>query len=102
MPALACPLCQSLKIQPIAQLTGSELRVLWNALGHVFSEEAWGKISVDVVVKKLQCQGCGFIFFDPALAGNQAFYRQLEHGEYFAAARPEFRRTLNFARDHGL
>ena len=102
MLVLACPLCQSPKIRRIAQLTGNQLRALWKALGHVFSQEAWGKISADFAVQKLQCQSCRFIFFDPALAGNQAFYRELEHDEYFAEARPEFQRTLRFARGQGL
>jgi len=39
--------------------------------------------------------GCGFTFFDPLLAGNEAFYRELEHPNTSLAPGPEFQRPRN-------
>jgi len=98
----SCLLCQGTQLRIVECLSGTELRALWKALGHEFSPEAWGRIGPDFSVARRQCGRCGFTFFDPVLAGNEAFYRELEHGEYFASARPEFQRTLTFLRPLGL
>jgi len=66
-------------------------------MGNQFDDAAWGRITPGMAVVRHQCQGCGFQFFDPSLAGNEAFYRQLEHAEYFAPDRPEFSRSLALA-----
>ena len=99
--ASGCFLCGRLQIRVVEQLSGSQLRALWKALGHEFTREAWGRIHEDYPVTMRQCLACGFTFFDPSLAGNEAFYRELEHPEYFTRARPEFQRTLQFARRRG-
>jgi SAM-dependent methyltransferase len=78
------------------------LRRLWQVLGQQFTPEAWGKISEEYVVAMLQCEACGFVFFDPSLAGNETFYQKLDHPDYFAPNRPEFSRTLQFAQRNGL
>jgi SAM-dependent methyltransferase len=79
------------------------LAKLWRAFGHEFTPGAWGKIQPRSVVALRCCEACGFRFFDPCLAGNEAFYRELEEGEaYYSPARPEFQRTLGFARRKGL
>lgn len=83
-------------------MTGRELRVLWEELGREFTPEAWGRISHDCAVKLYSCTGCGFEFFEPRLAGNEAFYRQLEGPDYFSTTRPEFARTLGFAQRQRL
>jgi len=67
-------------------------------MGIEFHPEAWGEISEDYFVELQQCRGCGFQFFDPALAGNEIFYQQLARPGYFSPTRPEFERTLKFAR----
>jgi SAM-dependent methyltransferase len=100
--ASGCFLCGRLQIRVVEQLSGSQLRALWKALGHEFTREAWGRIHEDYPVTMRQCLACGFTFFDPSLAGNEAFYRELEHPEYFTRARPEFQRTLQFARRREL
>jgi SAM-dependent methyltransferase len=71
-------------------------------MGREFTAPAWGKIGPDSVIELRRCQHCGFEFFDPSLAGNEIFYRELEHAEYFVENRPEFARTLDFARERGL
>jgi 2-polyprenyl-3-methyl-5-hydroxy-6-metoxy-1,4-benzoquinol methylase len=86
----------------IEQLTVSQLRRLWQSLGHEFSTAAWGKLGLEDVVALRQCQRCSFEFFPAALAGNEAFYRELEHPGYFVENRPEFHRTLSFAQRRGL
>jgi SAM-dependent methyltransferase len=99
----ACPLCAHLESRAVKQLTGEQLAALWRAFGHEFSRAAWGSIQPQYTVVFHRCQACGFAFFDPALAGNEAFYRELERGElYYAAERPEFIRTVEFVRKQGL
>ncbi len=71
-------------------------------MGREFTPEAWGKIYDDYSVAMRRCERCGFVFFDPSLAGNEVFYRQLEHTEYFCQARPEFTRTLEFTCGKGI
>src|SRR5258707_662182 len=93
-----CPLCNGDEVQPVEELTGGQLRALWKALDCEFSAEAWGEIDGNFRVARCRCVRCGFGFFDPRLAGNEAFYRELERPEYFATSRPEFARTLGFAR----
>jgi SAM-dependent methyltransferase len=98
-----CPLCAHSAARSVQQLTGEQLAKLWRAFGHEFTPEAWGRIQPQSAVVLRCCQGCGFRFFDPSLAGNEAFYRELEEGEaYYAQARPEFQRTLGFARRNRL
>jgi SAM-dependent methyltransferase len=70
-------------------------------LGHDFTREAWGGIHSDYVVTRHRCENCGFEFFNPSLAGNEAFYRELEHVDYFPGSRAEFVRTLDFAEERG-
>jgi SAM-dependent methyltransferase len=84
------------------QLSGLDLRKLWRACGQEFSPEAWGKILEDYPVLMRRCEACGFVFFDPSLAGNAAFYQQLESPGYFSPVRAEFKRSLRFARGKGL
>ncbi len=97
----SCPLCHHSKHHVVDQLTGKELRDLWKVLGANFTAEAW-PIRDDQAIERFQCDTCGFLFSDPALAGNEAFYKQLEHSEYFSPHRDEFQRTLDFARGQGL
>ena len=96
-PAPRCLLCQHPKSRVVDQLLGQQLRRLWQVLDQQFTPEAWGKISEEYVVSMLQCEACSFVFFDPSLAGNETFYQNLEHPDYFAPERPEFSRTLRFA-----
>jgi len=96
-----CPLCGGQELGVTEQLSGLQLRALWKALGREFTPEAWG-IHEHYLVALQRCQACGFEFFDPSLAGDEAFYRELDRPEYYSALRPEFARTLEFARRKGL
>jgi SAM-dependent methyltransferase len=98
----ACLLCASSGTEAVEALTGRQLRALWKELGFTFSSAAWGSINEDFCVRRHGCRNCGFSFFDPALAGNATFYRELEHPDYFSATRDEFARTLKFARQRSL
>jgi len=97
-----CPLCAHPESRAVEQLSGEELRKLWRAVGRDFSAAAWGKIAPEYIIEPCQCERCGFEFFEPSLAGNEAFYKELEHAEYFVENRPEFGRTLRLARRLGL
>lgn len=99
---LRCNLCGGGRCRVAERLTGSELRALWKELGHEFNPDAWSGISREFVVEMHQCETCGFTFFDPTLAGNECFYQELEHPQYFCPSRPEFSRTLEFASRRGL
>jgi SAM-dependent methyltransferase len=101
-PSPNCPLCGNAKNGVAEQLTGVQLRQLWQRLGHEFTPDAWGQILEHFSVNLYHCRGCGFAFFDPSLTGNEAFYRQLEHAQYYTPDRPEFLRTLQFAGKKGL
>ncbi len=97
-----CLLCQSNDVCPTCTLSGRELRSLWDAIGTPLADDAFGAITPDYRVSRLKCRGCGFQFFDPRLAGSEIFYRQLRNEDYFAAERPEFFRTLEFAKRRQL
>lgn len=95
---MTCLLCNSPQTMVAAHFQGTQLRALWKGMGHGFSDGAWDKIAPQFEVELCQCTRCGFTFFDPALAGNEMFYRELEHKNYFCPSRPEFATTLNFIR----
>src|SRR5262245_21411130 len=94
---IICPLCGAQELRPIEELTGRQLRALWQAVDCKFDAEAWGQLDENFRVARLRCVRCRFVFFDPKLAGNETFYRQLERPEYYSPSRPEFARTLQFA-----
>src|SRR2546430_2802031 len=99
---LKCPLCGSSQKEVAAQLSGKQLKNLWTELGTTLTADAWRGITDDRSVEMFRCGDCGFLFFDPSLAGNETFYQQLEHAEYFSPHRDEFRRTLDFARTRNI
>src|SRR4051812_46511219 len=98
----ACPLCGENRKDVVDQLTGRQLDVLWQAMGKHLTTDAWGPIQPDTVVEQYRCRSCGFLFFDPSLAGNESFYQQVEGEGYFSPHRDEFGRTLRFAGTQGL
>lgn len=97
-----CLLCGRPVDRVVSQLNGGQLRRAWEALGHRLSPVAFGAISPEAVIQLRACSGCGFTFCDPALAGSEQFYRELEHASYFPPAKPEFSRTLEFAKRNNL
>ncbi len=99
---LACLLCGHPHSRAVEHLTGLQLRALWKEMGREFTADAWGKIQEQYVVELRQCSACSFQFFDPSLAGGEAFYQGLDHPEYYTSYRPEFERTLEFAKTKNL
>jgi SAM-dependent methyltransferase len=93
----ACLLCGSLETTATERMTGLHLRRLWNELEQEFFQESWGRIGEEFDVVLFRCERCGFEFFDPSLDGNELFYQQLEHPEYYSPIRPEFTRALALA-----
>ncbi len=101
-PSCECLVCKHSDSRVVEQLSGWQLRHLWKDMGHEFTPDAWGPIHDDYVVAMRCCERCAFVYFDPALAGNEAFYRQLEGEGYFSGGRAEFGRSLKFACKHRL
>jgi SAM-dependent methyltransferase len=99
---IRCPVCGHGTTTVVEQLTGSQLRRLWRESGFQLTPEAWGRIQEQSLVALKRCAACGFAFFDPSLAGNEVFYKELERSGYFAPNRPEFFRTVEFAKRNGL
>jgi SAM-dependent methyltransferase len=100
---IACLLCASAHLREQDHLTGEQLRKLWSeGMKITFSVEAFGNIKAETNVRFYRCADCGFQFFDPYFGGNEAFYRELEHPNYYAPERPEFARTRDFAVRHRL
>jgi SAM-dependent methyltransferase len=98
----ACLLCGGANCRATNQLTGLQMRSLWRAANCEFTPDAWGAVGEKTVVELLQCQRCGFCFFDPKFSGNESFYRQLEQEGYYSPDRPEFGRTAAFAKQKQL
>jgi len=81
-----------------------ELRRLWSEFGVTFSPEALQSLQGRSEIELQECIDCGFRFFDLLLAGNGAFYADLQRGigAYYTEVRPEFVWTLKHAAKHGL
>jgi SAM-dependent methyltransferase len=101
-PSPACLLCGGHDCQVTDQLTGKQLRTLWQSVAYQFTDQAWGLVAETTSVELRQCQACGFSFFDPKLSGNEEFYRQIEREGYYCPSRPEFDRTALLAKNKGL
>lgn len=98
-----CPLCAIADYhESLDSLSGRDLRALWNVLGVRLTPDAWGALSEDLNVILYRCNNCRFEFFDSRLAGNATFYKELQHEQYYTLDRPEFARTLAFAKAHNL
>lgn len=95
---LNCLLCGDDRLSEVMSLSGRQISQLWNASGVAMPNDALGVIQESSRIRLFRCEGCGFRFFDPALAGKEIFYRQLESATYFSDCRPEFVRTLQFAK----
>jgi SAM-dependent methyltransferase len=100
--SLGCLLCSSKNLENSSQLTGREIRTLWHELGKDFPPEALVGVEENSDIILWRCAGCGFEFFDPALAGNSLFYQCLESSDYYTPDRPEFQRTVQMATHKGL
>lgn len=97
--ALVCPLCGQAECGVVASLGQAELRSLWAHYGVSFSARAWEVPGLGMRVERLACLACGFEFFEPTLAGNEAFYAEL-HGQlpgYYPRDCVSFQRAVRFA-----
>ena len=101
-PKVPCLLCGHPQSRIVHSLSGLQLRALWKELGREFTPDAWGPVHEEYIVELRQCLMCSFQFFDPSLAGGEAFYQHLDHPEYYTSYRPEFERSLHFAKTRGL
>lgn len=83
-------------------MLGRSLFDLWRVAGHEFTPMSFAGIEKDSAVTLWRCQGCGFEFFDPQLAGGSSFYEAIQSEQYYTPARPEFSRTLLMAKREKL
>jgi SAM-dependent methyltransferase len=97
---MKCLLCGGGSTRSVWRLTGNELRELFREAGHSLSEEAFGKVTPEYVIQLFHCDGCGFEFFDPTLAGSGKFYEDLDRGTYYVQERPEFAFALKHIAEH--
>ena len=98
---LRCLLCGGDRLGTVWSLTGADVRVLWQTLGHDFSEPALGALTPEREVAQVECRACGFRFFDPSLAGGGKFYEELARAGYYVTSRPEFDFALDLCRRAG-
>ncbi len=96
--APTCFLCGCMERQPAGTLSGQELRDLWRAIGRSIDEAAWEALSPGQNVTCFRCTRCGFEHFDPRWAGSAPFYAELNRDGYYVSWRPEFSRTLSWAK----
>ena len=89
----SCYLCRCDNPREVWQISGLELRKLFDALGARLSEEALRVVPTDFVIRRFQCSACGFDYFDPNLTGTGQFYSELEATQYYPPSRPEFERA---------
>ena len=102
--ALACPLCGRAECDVEASIGHDELQAVWGHYEVKFSARAWDVPGLGARVERLACRECGFEFFDPARAGNEAFYEEL-HNQlpgYYPRDCVSFQRAVRFAVRHGL
>jgi SAM-dependent methyltransferase len=97
-----CLLCGENKGYVHEEISGLQLRRLWEASGHTLSDRALGPIDNEFGIRLFQCASCGFRFYDPALAGTAEFYEELMTNKKYPDNSPEFMFALRHARDHGL
>ena len=99
-----CLLCGHAELKLLARLTCDEVVKNWSIFNVTFSAEALDVFQGRSWIELQECRACGFRFFDPGLAGNGAFYSELQRQipSYYAADRPDFDWALSCARRHRL
>jgi SAM-dependent methyltransferase len=99
-----CFLCRATAPEIYQTLTSEEIRVVWRLVELELDDEIFDNPAVLGDVHLYRCRKCGFQFFDPALAGNDRFYRELQDlvPGYYSPTRPENDRNARFAREHGF
>lgn len=98
-----CPLCFSFEYQVIERLTVAQISDLWAENGITFlPNNLFPGKSLTSHIELMQCNDCRFLFGDSRLAGDSHFYDSLHSDIYYSAERPEFPRTIHFAKVHSL
>lgn len=94
-----CLLCGSSELEFRDSLEWPELRKAWELLEVRFRDEAWPAQEHPGPVSLWRCRNCRFEFFDPELAGNGAFYADLQGcaENYYPRDSFEFFRARDFA-----
>ncbi len=100
----ACLLGCSATTEILQTLNKEDILTVWRLAGVVLSTKALGELARVEEVHLYRCEGCGFQFFDPQLAGEDCFYVELDTQMpgYYSPARPENERNARFAQEHGL
>jgi SAM-dependent methyltransferase len=101
---LRCLLCHCSELKIRDSLTPEQIDHLWRGGGVSLSNAAWGRMLELDSVHLFECCRCGFQHFDPALAGDEVFYKECieKCSGYYAIARPENIRNVRFAKENGL
>jgi 2-polyprenyl-3-methyl-5-hydroxy-6-metoxy-1,4-benzoquinol methylase len=99
---LACLLCGCSEVHADENLTGEQLRALWQAFGFNFNPHAFGPITMEFNVSLMRCCACGFRFYDPELAGGAEFYEEMMSKCHYPSISPEFTFALEFAKKNDL
>jgi 2-polyprenyl-3-methyl-5-hydroxy-6-metoxy-1,4-benzoquinol methylase len=73
-----CPLCNSKEVSIINVIDGNSLTILYNKL---LENSYHIDITKDVI--QFECNHCGINFFDPELAGDEAFYEALQLYDWY-------------------
>lgn len=100
---IPCLLCKSKETRTVSSLTRLEIVKLWKLLDRPVEEADLCRCRLPENVDLLECDACGFQFFDPAQAGDGEFYQKLavQDGVYYNASRPEFEDAISHAKKKG-
>jgi SAM-dependent methyltransferase len=98
-----CPLCATAQVSVVDRYPVESLRKAWAVFGVHFPKSVWAAFNGRQAIEMFRCSSCGFQFCDPTLAGDGAFYAELERQKqtYYPPDVPEFSRTLAWAKAKG-
>lgn len=99
-----CFLCRATEPEIHQSLTVEEILTVWRLAGLEFDADIFGKLATVGSIHLYRCRKCAFKFYDPALAGSDRFYRELQDliPGYYSPSRPENERNAHFAGKHGF
>ncbi len=101
---IRCLLCSGTRHSVRDALKPAEIATSWAVMGVKLSAAGRACFADCGVIRHLACCTCGFQFFDPAPAGDSAFYGELQRqfSEYYPKTCPAFDRAIEFARRQHL
>jgi len=99
-----CPVCLSSHGVTVDQLEKSALVEGWGCLGVQLTPQALEVLDKLDSIPRFACNHCGMQYFDPALAGSERFYAELQQQlpNYYPVTCPAFDRAVRFARAKSL